>query len=156
MGLFSKGGGGASGGLKPGFREMKWGDAPRKDMEVLDEVGEEKFCRLASDDLTWGGAPVDKIVYQYWSNRFSDVYIEIPPLSADRILRDLQEGWGRGEQPNKFIEDFVWRNKSVGPEASEALFTRNPNTRGAILTICSSYVKAKKALARGKPPAPAR
>ncbi len=78
MALFGKSGG-ASGGLKAGFREMKWGDAPRKEMEVLDEVGEEKFCRLATDDLTWSGAPVDKIVYQYWTNRFSDVYIEIPP-----------------------------------------------------------------------------
>lgn len=155
MALFGKSGG-ASGGLKAGFRDMKWGDAPRKEMEVLDEVGEEKFCRLATDDLTWSGAPVDKIVYQYWTNRFSDVYIEIPPLSADRILRDLQDGWGRAEQPNKFIEDFLWRNKGIGPEASEALFSRNPNTRGATLVISSSYIKAKKALARAKPPAPAR
>ncbi len=152
MGLFSKGGG-ASGGLKAGFREMKWGDQPHKDMEVLDDHGEEKFCHLEKDDLTWSGAPLDKIVYQYWSNRFSDAHIEIPPVSADRVLRDLQEGWGRPEQPNKFIEDFVWRNKATGPEASEAVFSRNPNTRAATLVISSSYIKAKKALAKSKPPA---
>jgi hypothetical protein len=53
MGLFGTGkAGGASGGLKSGFREMKWGDQPRKEMEVLDERGEEKFCRLEADDLT--------------------------------------------------------------------------------------------------------
>lgn len=152
MGLFGKTGGGASGGMKPGFREMKWGDQPRKEMETLDEHGEEKFCRLEHDDLSWSDTPVEKIVYLYWENRFSDVYIEIPPSSADRILRDLQSGWGRPEQPNKFIEDFTWRHKAAGPEATEALFSRNPNTRGATLTISSSYIKAKKMLAKGKPP----
>lgn len=150
MGLFGKGGG-ASGGMKPGFRDLKWGDQPRKDMETLDEQGEAKFCRLTHDDLTWSGAPVDRIVYQFWDNRFSDVVIEIPAPSVDKILKDLHDGWGRPEQPNKFIEDFIWRNKAVGPEATEALFSRNPSTRGATLAISSSYVKAKKALAKGKP-----
>lgn len=106
------------------------------------------------EDLTWNGAPVDKIVYQYWENRFSDAFIEIPPASADRVLKDLNDGWGRPDQPNKFIEDFKWKNKGIGPEASEAFFSRNPNTRGATLLISSTYIKAKKALAKGKPPAP--
>jgi len=152
VGLFGKSGG-ATGGMKPGFRDFKWGDQPRKDMETLDEQGEDKFCHLQAEDLTWGDSPVERIVYQYWGNRFSDVTIEIPPASADRVLRDLQEGWGRPEQPNKFIEDFTWRNKGVGPEATEAVFSRNPNTRAATLTIRSSYIKTKKALAKGKPPA---
>jgi hypothetical protein len=153
MALFGKGGGasgGAGGGLKSGFREMKWGDQPRKDMEVLDDRGDEKFCRLEKDDLTWGGAPLEKIVYLYWENRLSDAYIEIGPAAADRILKDLMDGWGRPTQPNKFIEDLVWHNKATGPEATEALFSRNPSTRGATLTISSSYIKAKKALAKGR------
>jgi hypothetical protein len=151
MALFGKGGG-ASGGLKAGFRDMKWGDQPHKDMEVLDDLGDEKFCRLAGDDLTWNGAPLDKIIYQYWGNRFSDAYIEIPTASADRVLKDLNDGWGRPEQPNKFIEDFTWRNKGIGPEATEAVFSRNPNTRAATLVISSTYIKAKKALVKPKPP----
>jgi hypothetical protein len=152
MALFGKGGG-ASGGLKAGFREMKWGEQPLQNMEVLDELGDEKFCRLTTDDLTWNGAPLDKIVYQYWGNRFSDAYIEIPADSADQVLKDLLNGWGKPEQPNKFIEDFAWKNKGIGPEATEALFSRNPNTRSATLVISSSYIKAKKALAKPKPPA---
>ncbi len=151
MGLFGKSGG-ASGGLKAGFRDMKWGDQPLKDMEVLDDRVEEKFCVLKGDDLSWSGAPLDKIVYQYWENRFSDVYIEIPVASADRVFRDLVDGWGKPEQPNKFIQDFLWHNKAIGPEATEALFSRNPNTKAATLQIRSTYIKAKKALARPKPP----
>jgi len=150
--LFGKGGG-ASGGMKAGFRDMKWGDQPREDMEVLDEQAEQKFCRLEHDNLTWSDAPVDKIVYLFWSNRFSDVHIEIPTASADRILKDLNDGWGRPEQPNRFIEDFVWKNRAIGPEATEALYSRNPNTRAATLTISSSYIKVKKALVKPKPPA---
>jgi hypothetical protein len=150
MSLFGKG---ASGGMKAGFRDLKWGDHPAKDMQVIEEEGDEKSCRLPKDDFTWSEASVDKIVYHFWTNRFSAVTLEIPPQSADKILKDLHEGWGKPEQPNKFIEDFIWHNKAAGPEATEALFSRNPSTRSATLTISSSYVKAKKALAKGKPPA---
>ena len=151
MGVF--GGRGASGGMKPGFRDLKWGDGPGPRMEVLDEQAVAKFCRIENDDLTWGGAPVDKIVYEFWGNRFAEVVIEMPSTSADRVLKDLQAGWGKPEQPNKFIEDFVWQNKAVGPEATTAIFSRNPNTRAATLRILSGYIQTKKLLARGRPPA---
>ena len=132
---------------------MKWGDPPKPSMEVLDEQGPEKFCYIPDDDLTWGEAPVDKIIYLFWNNRFSDVVLEIPTGSADKVLKDLNDGWGRPDQPNKFIQDFVWRNKALGPEATEGLFSRNPNTRAATLTIRSVYIQTKKALAKPKPPA---
>lgn len=152
MGLFG-GKGDASGGMKPGFRDFKWGDAPVERMEVLDEHVESKFCWIPHDDLTFAGAAVGKIVYEFWENRFAEVYIEMSPESADRILKDLHAGWGKPLQSNKFIEDFVWNNKGAGPEATTAVFSRNPNTRGATLRILSSYIQTKKTLARGKPPA---
>jgi hypothetical protein len=142
---------GASGGLKPGFRDLRWGDPPKPTMEVLDEQGPEKFCYIPNDDKTWGESSVDKIVYQFWNNRFSDVVLEIPTSSADRVLKDLNDGWGKPQQPNQFIEDFVWRNKALGPDATEGLYTRNPSTRAATLTIRSVYVQAKKNLERPKP-----
>jgi hypothetical protein len=122
-------------------------------MEILDEHAGAKFCWIASEDLTWGGARVDKIVYEFWENRFAEVVIEIPSSSADRVLKDLQAGWGKPQQPNKFIEDFVWQNNAVGPEATTAVFSRNPNTRGATLRILSGYIETKKLLAKGRPPA---
>jgi hypothetical protein len=152
MGLFGAKGD-ASGGMKPGFRNFRWGDAPAKGMEVLDDHAGAKFCWIPTDDLTWDGEPVDKIVYEFWENRFAEVLIEIPALSAEKILKDLNAGWGKPEQPNKFIEDFVWQNKAVGPEATTAAFSRNPSTRGATLRILSSYIQTKKQLARVRPPA---
>ena len=152
MGLFG-GKGGATGGMKPGFRDFKWGDAPTKGMEVLDEHAESKFCWIPADDLTWCDAPVDRIVYEFWENRLAEVLIEMPPLSAERVLKDLNAGWGKPEQPNKFIEDFAWQNKAAGPEATTAVFSRNPSTRGATLRILSGYIQTKKLLARARPPA---
>jgi len=152
MGLCG-GKGDSSGGMKPGFRDFKWGDLPAPRMEVLDDHAESKFCWIPADDLTWCDAPVDKIVYEFWENRFAEVLIEIPAHTAEKILKDLNSGWGKPEQPNKFIEDFVWHNKAVGPEATTAVFSRNPSTRGATLRILSGYIQTKKMLARGHPPA---
>ena len=152
MGLFG-GKGDAGGGMKPGFRDFKWGSHPAPHMEVLEEQMESKFCRIPNDDLTFAGANVDKIVYEFWENRFAEVYIEMSVESADRVLKDLRTGWGSPSQPNKFIEDFLWQNKAVGPEATTAIFSRNPNTRGATLRILSSYMQTKKTLAKGKAPA---
>ncbi len=152
MGLFG-GKGDASGGMKPGFRDFKWGDVPTKAMVVLDEHNESKFCWIPTDDLTFAGATVEKIVYEFWENRFAEAYIEMSPESADRILKDLHAGWGKASQPNKFIEDFIWQNKAAGPEATTAIFSRNPNTRGATLRILSGYIQTKRTLAKGRPPA---
>jgi len=152
MGLFG-GKGEASGGLKSGFRDFKWGDAPAPGMEVLDEHAGAKFCWIPADDLTWDGVPLDRIVYEFWENRFAEVLIEVPALSAEKVLKDLNAGWGKPEQPNKFIEDFAWQNKAAGPEATTAVFSRNPSTRAATLRILSSYIQTKKLLAKGRPPA---
>ncbi len=152
MGLFG-GKGDAAGGMKPGFRDFKWGDVPAPRMEVLDEHADSKFCWIPGDDLTFAGATVDKIVYEFFQNRFAEAYIEMASESADRILKDLYAGWSKPSQPNKFIEDFIWQNKASGPEATTAIFSRNPNTRGATLRILSSYIQTKKTLAKGKPPA---
>jgi hypothetical protein len=152
MGLFG-GKGDTTGGMKPGFRDFKWGSVPVKHMEVLDEHNESKFCWIPNDDLTFAGAAVDKIVYEFWENRFAEAYLEMSSESADRILKDLQAGWGKPSQPNKFIEDYVWQNKTAGPEATTAVFSRNPNTRGATLRILSGYIQTKKTIAKGRPPA---
>jgi hypothetical protein len=152
MSLFG-GKGETSGGMKTGFRDFRWGDAPVARMEVVDENAESKLCRIPKDDLTFAGATVDKIVYEFWENRFAEVTLEMSSESADRILKELQSGWGRPSQPNKFIEDFVWQNKAAGPEGTTAVFSRNPSTRGATLRILSSYIQTKKALAKGRPPA---
>ena len=132
MGLFG-GKGDASGGMKPGFRDLKWGDVPeahggsrraRRVEVLLDRARRPHVGRRArrQDRLRVLGEPLRR-----------GPTSRCRPTSADRILKDLDDGWGKPEQPNKFIEDFLWQNKAVGPEATTAIFSRNPNTRGATL-----------------------
>jgi hypothetical protein len=130
MGLFG-GKDGVTSGMKPGFRDFKWGDVPTPRMQVLDEHAESKFCWIPDDELSWDGAPLDRIVYEFWENRLAEVYVEIPAASADKMLKDLHASWGKSTQPNKFIEDFAWQNKASGPE----------RVRGRVISWCASEVQ---------------
>ncbi len=133
-------------GLKPGFREMKWGEAPRPGMKLLDENGPDRFFTIEGDDLSLGGAPVSRIIYKYWQNRLSEVQIEIPPASVEPVFKHLQAEWGKPERPNRFIEDYFWQNDKQGVEATSASLSKNPNTRVGTLLIQSRYIQAKRTL----------
>ena len=143
-------------GLKAGFRDMKWGDPPRPGMTVLEETENDRFCLLPTDELELGGVPLTRIVYKYWQKRLAEVQIEIPPDSVDAVFRHLTAEWGKPQQPNRFIEDFSWQNQKLGVEATGASFSKNPNTRAAMLLIQSRYILAKRTLipSTGAPPAP--
>ena len=138
--------------LKPGFRDMKWGDLPKKDMIVLDDHEDERSCMIKEDDLTLGGARVDKIVYRYFQARLSDVLVEIPASSASAVFQHLEKIWGKPSRPNRFIEDYFWQNQSHGVDSTTASFSRNPSTHAATLTIQSKYLQAKRNIAQGKEP----
>jgi len=134
-------------GLKAGFREMKWGDAPPPGMILLEETGDDRHCMLEGDDLEFGGAALERIIYKYFQKRLAEVRIEIPAASADPVFRHLAAEWGKPQQPNRFIEDFNWQNGKQGVEGTIASFSRNPNTRAASLLIQSRYILAKRTLA---------
>ncbi len=147
------GGKDAERGLRPGFREMKWGDpAPKTGVVVLDEQVDDKFCTLEKEDLTLAGQRVERIVYKFFQGRLSEVVVEIPVESVDAVLKELNAGWGRPRRPNAFIEDYFWHNGSHGVDSTSASFSRNPNTKAAILTIQSNYIRAKRNIAEGKEP----
>ncbi len=133
-------------GLKPGFREMKWGEAPRPGMTFLEENGPDRFFLIDGDDLSLGGAPVDRIIYKFWKKRLSEVKIEIPPASAEPVFKHLQAEWGKPDRPNRFIEDYFWRNDKQGVDATSAFFSKNPKTRAALLLIQSRYIQSKRSL----------
>ena len=113
-------------GLKAGFREMKWGEAPRPGMILLEETGDDRHCMLAGDDLEFGGAALERIIYKYFQKRLAEVQIEIPPASADAVFRHLAAEWGKPQQPNRFIEDFNCRTTS---RASKGRSPRSAGTR---------------------------
>jgi len=131
-------------GLRPGFRDLKWGDPPKKEMSVLDDTGEDRFCLLPNDDLTVNGAPVDRIIYKFWQGRLAEVLVEIPAATADAVFKALVQEWGKPHRPNAFIEDYFWQNKKQGVEATSAAFSKNPGTKAATLVVTSRYIQAKR------------
>jgi len=133
-------------GLKPGFREMKWGEAPRPGMTLLEESGDDRSYTTPGDDLELGGAPLNRIIYKYWQNRLAEVQLEIPPASVDAVFRHVTAEWGKSARPNRFIEDYNWQNDRQGVEGTTASFSKNPNTRAAVLQIVSRYILAKRTL----------
>ena len=140
-------------GLRPGFRDMKWGDPPRPGMDLLEETSEDRFYTVAGDDLEFGGAPLNRIVYKYYQNRLAEVQLEIPPASVEPVFKHLTSDWGKPEKPNRFIEDYSWKNDKQGVEGTVASFSTNPNTRAALLLIQSRYIQAKRTLVPGGTPA---
>jgi hypothetical protein len=133
-------------GLRAGFREMRWGEAPRPGMALLEETGDDRFFTLPGENLDIAGAPLDRIIYKYWQNRLAEVQIEIPPASVDPVFRQVSSEWGKPDRPNRFIDDYNWQNDKQGIEGTSAFLSRNPNTRAAILLIQSRYILAKRSL----------
>ena len=133
-------------GLRPGFRDLRWGDLPRKNMTVLDDTGDDRFCLIDGDDLTFGGATVDRIVYKFWQGRLAEVLVEIPAPAADAVFKSLVADWGKPERPNAFIDDYFWQNRKQGVEATGAAYSKNPGTKAATLTVSSRYIQAKRLL----------
>jgi hypothetical protein len=133
-------------GLRAGFRDMKWGEPPRPGMDLLEETLEDKFYTIAGDDLEFGGAALNRIIYKYYQKRLAEVQIEVPPASVEPVFRHLSSEWGRPEQPNRFIEEYSWQNDKQGVEGTIATFSKNPNTRAAVLLIQSRYIQTKRTL----------
>ncbi len=133
-------------GLRAGFRDMKWGEAPRPGMQLLEDSGEDRFYTVTGDDLEFGGAPLDRIIYKYYQNRLAEVQIEIPADSVAAVFRHVSSDWGKPVQPNRFIEDYSWQNDKQGVEATTASMSKNPNTRAAVLLIQSRYILTKRTI----------
>lgn len=133
-------------GLRAGFRDMKWGEPPRPGMNLLEETVEDKFYTVPGDDLEFGGAPLNRIVYKYYQKRLAGVQIEVPLESVEPVFRHITSEWGKPEQPNRFIEEYSWQNDKQGVEGTSASFSKNPNTRAAVLLIQSRYIVMKRTL----------
>ncbi len=53
-----------------GFRGLKWGDPPSKEMEYLDDIGGLKNYTLPDDKMSIGSAKFYLIVYGFYEGRF--------------------------------------------------------------------------------------
>lgn len=98
-------------GLKPGFRDMKWDMPPQPGMTKDHVENSVTYYARATDKLAIGDAGLAKILYGFFNNnRLYSVVIVTEKGQGDALLAVLKESWGKGTQPNQYIEKYLWRS----------------------------------------------
>ena len=104
------------------FRGINWG-APvedhQKELVSLSSRGDVAFYRRPADQMSWGGAEIQKISYRYFKGRFSGSTLQLFGASHKKaITAKMFELYGPPEQPNKRVPQFFW----TGEKAKVVLF----------------------------------
>jgi hypothetical protein len=94
------------------FRGIDWG-APvenhQKDLVALSTNGNLAYYRRPSDQMSWGGAELQKIAYRFFKGRFSGSTLQLFGASNQKAITEkLFELYGTPEQPNKRVPQYVW------------------------------------------------
>ena len=106
--------GGKPGTEPDGFRGIKWGThiSNLKGMEYVrtdPSFGGVKVYRRKGDVLQIGSAKLDRIEYGFWKGRFCSVYIYTSGnVNWSGLKEAVFEKFGKGYQPNEFIERYDW------------------------------------------------
>lgn len=101
-----------AGTLGPGFHGLKWGDAPTRDMRLLDggRDGEAVYARTG-EALDVAGVKVDAIRYFFWKGRLTSVGIR-GGKGFRSLLLALNTSWGAGLKPDPKLERYTWAAES--------------------------------------------
>jgi len=119
----------------PGFRDLRWGDAPPDGMTVVHEEGERKLCTRDGEDLSLDGTPVGSILYSFHRGQLVAVRIEMPLGAGERVFRSRSAVWGAPKQASKDQQRTFWLDLFAGSNATQAVFEKNTATAKASLTI---------------------
>jgi hypothetical protein len=101
--------------LKPGFRDLKWGDALPAEMIRVKGVddGPVLFYGRPGDPLTIGDAQLAVLLYGFFEGRFTSVKIVSTPDQANALRSALMASWGIGDsrESSRLMRDpILWRN----------------------------------------------
>jgi len=127
--------------IKPGFRDLRWGDPIPQGMEP---TAEEDWYKRPDDDLAIGGVPLVSIAYNFYKGRLQCVLIRLPNGTSSDILTVLEQQWGRGFQDNRYMRDRSWRSKDPALGWTWARFDENSVTGSATIFIQSERIAAEE------------
>ena len=103
----------SAGPAKPptGFRDVRWGDPPLRDMRMTEgRPAEEAVYERLSDSLTFAGVKADSIHYLYWHNRLYSVLIR--GRAGFKNVRDnLKSEWGEAFRAKPDLESYTWSSE---------------------------------------------
>jgi hypothetical protein len=109
------------------FRGINWG-APienhQKELVALSQNGDLAYYRRPSDQMSWGGAEIQKISYRFFKNRFSGATLQLFGASHEKAITEKLFGlYGTPERPNKRVPQYFW----TGEKAKVILFCEVTN-----------------------------
>ncbi len=136
----------------PGFRDLRWGDAPLPDMTLVHDGGDEQLFTRPTDELLFDSAPLTSILYSFHRNRLQAVMVEMPLGSGERVFNGRCAAWGTPKQISP--ARYFWAFFTGGMDATQAVYERTPATAKAALIITSKYIqetreREKAAAAKG-------
>jgi hypothetical protein len=94
------------------FRGIDWG-APienhQKELVALSQNGDYAYYRRPSDQMSWGGAEIQKISYRFFKGRFSGTTLQLFGASNQKAITEKLFGlYGTPERPNKRVPQYFW------------------------------------------------
>lgn len=135
-----------------GFRGLKWGTniAKAPGMVLMEDAGDSKFYRREGDKLAIGAAKLERVAYGFYQERFDFVVIEAEGLLNWIPLKDAVFAmYGKGYQPNEFIESWWWggflQQVGVGTKDVTMHLKYNDIVEQATLIITYNPIRAERA-----------
>ena len=119
----------------PGFRDLRWGDAPTQAMTLVSQNAAEAVYALPGDLLRVEDVPVETIHYIFSDGKFAAVRIDAPLHAGDPLLRALSQHWGFPDTSDPRALKQQWTHLVSGALATAAVLEKNPVSRRATLFL---------------------
>lgn len=126
-----------------GFRDIKWGDAPRKNMTFWshDSTRNIKTYTINNDKMSVGEASITSIYYWYFDNKFMGVYLQNYGLGDFNSLKaTLEAKFGSSYKSNKstqYLDYYMWS----GGNTEITMKYNNYSGEGEIIIMNNSFSK---------------
>ena len=86
----------------------------RKNLDLVEEHGKDKFYKKLREDLSIGGAKLEKIVYGFYEDYFYSVLITSKGFSnGDALLKAMVQKYGNPTRPNRYMKKYFWLGNDV-------------------------------------------
>ena len=131
--------------FRPGFRDVRWGDAPLPGMRTVHNEGKETLTTRPGDVLRIGEGKLTGINYQYWSSRLAAVILNIQPGSFKQIMEALTLQYGKSTQPNPLKPKFYWMSLGSGENAMQVILESNDKQGGTVMLISKRIAEQRNA-----------
>jgi len=128
-----------------GFRGIAWGTPLSSVQNQLRPVGatpagqDQAYVRIG-DDMTIGGAMLEKILYKFHDGVFSEAFIvsQKGPSNTGAMIAAFTAQFGEGGRPHRLADDYIWQG------AQSTIFL----TCHSGLHPCLAFVQSTTALTR--------